>query len=491
MGGIGQALPALGRPWAGRGTVPWRTAAAALAVLGAEALLAASIADARFGLVLVVAAGAAGLALVFRFPVAAIAGVVILTGSVFHEQFFGEGFGPGSLRPYEILLLALLVVALVRPRRASWGGAAGAGLALFLALGVISSLVAVSAGEVELNKAYEWLRPFFLLTLFFVVVRLCEDEAAAKRLMATSVAVAALSAVLAVLLAYGDNLDDTFQDVGRQYISQQEGVQGVDRVRLPAVAIAYGLFFYALSALLRSRGLALAGWAVGLVALILHLALSLNRNMWVGVAAGAVLVLALWNPRARGRLVVGLAVAAVAFTGLLSLGQAGGLTSILQPLAKRGSSVVAGLDSGGSLRERERETRKAWATLGEHPVIGIGAGTSYGAFTATQTEAGGFVRTPRRFVHNQYLYLALMAGVPGLLCFLAFLFVVLRKAFAREHRRPDLVACGVGVTVFALSALVMLAFSSYNFLPVLALLCGCILVMSPGRASLPANEPAT
>ena len=74
----------------------------------------------------------------------------------------------------------------------------------------------------------------------------------------------------------------------------------------------------------------------------------------------------------------------------------------------------------------------------------------------------------------------------------AFLLIVLRKAFAREHRRPDLVACGVGVTVFALSALVMLAFSSYNFLPVLALLCGCILVMSPvTRSSQPANEPAS
>jgi len=465
--------------------------AVALAVLGIEGLLALSIADPRFEMLLFAAVGAAGLALVFRFPVAAMAVLIALTASVFHEQFFGPGFGPGGLRPHELLLVALLFVALVRPKRSSWGGAAGMALALFLVLGVVCTLIAVSAGEVDLDKAYQWLRPFFLLTVFFVVVRLCEDQAAVRRLLAATAAVVVLSAVVAILLAYGDNLDDTFQDPGFQYVGQEEGIQGFDRVRLPAVALAYGLFFYAISALMRSRGVALAGWAVGVVAFVVLLALSLNRNMWVGVAGGTVLLLALWNPKARGRLVVGLAVTTVALTALLSIGQAGRLSSILEPLEKRGSSVLAGLDEGSSLRDRERETRIAWRTLGENPIVGIGAGTAYGAFVSTRLESGGYVRAPRRFVHNQYLYLGLMAGIPGVLCFLVFLFAVLGKAFGRNHRRPDLVACGVGVVVFALSAFVMLAFSSYNMLTAFALLCGCIVVMAAGpRESSPAVVPA-
>lgn len=473
--------------------VPWvSSVAVVLAVLGIEAVLAASIAEPRFQLLLPAATGAAAIALVFRFPAAAIMGLVALTASSFHEQFFGPGFGPGSLRPYELLLGALLFVALVRPKRSTWGGTAGLGLALFLLLGVGSTLIAVSAGEIDLDKAYQWFRPFFLLTTFFVVVRLSEDEAAARRLLTGAAVVAAASAVVVLLLAYGDNLDDTFQDPGRQYISQQEGVKGVDRVRLPAVALAYGLFFYGISALLRSRGAARIGWALGLVALTIQLALSLNRNMWLGVGVGTLLLLALWNPRARGRLVVGLAVGAVGLTFLLSVGQVGGLNSVLKPLAKRGSSVAAGLDAGSSLRERERETRQAWTTLGEHPVIGIGAGTPFGSFTSSQTSSGGFVRAPRRFVHNQYLYIALMAGIPGLLAFLLFLFVVLRTAFARGNRRPDLVACGVGVSVFALSAVVMLSFSSYNMLAAFALLSGCIVVMADGaRESSPEYEPAS
>lgn len=491
MSALNQALSSrISRPRASGRLASWAPSlGVALAVLGIEGLLAASIADPRFRMLLLAAVGAAALVLVFRFPVAATAGLVVLTASVFHEQFFGEGFGPGGLRPPELLLGGLLLVALVRPKRQTWGGTAGAGLALFLVLGVVCTLIAVSAGEVDLSKAYQWLRPFFLLTIFFVVVRLCEDEAAARRLLAAVAAIAVLSAVFAILLAYGDNLDDTFQDPGFQYVSQQEGIQGFDRVRLPAVALAYGLFFYAVSALLRSRGVALAAWAVGLAALVIHLALSLNRNMWVGVAAGTVLLLALWNPKARGRLVVALAVTLVALGFLLSFGHAGGLSSILEPLEKRGSSVVA--DKGSSLRDRERETRKAWQTLGENPIVGIGAGTAYGSFTSSQTESGGFVRAPRRFVHNQYLYLGLMAGIPGVLCFLVFLFVVLQKAFSRQHRRPDLVACGVGVTVFALSALVMLAFSSYNMLTAVALLCGCIVVMADGaRESSPGYEQA-
>lgn len=494
MSALDQALPwRIPRPRAPGRLASWAPSlGVALAVLGIEVLLAASIAEPRFQILLSAAIGAAALALVFRFPLAASAGLVVLSASVFHEQFFGPGFGPGGLRPYEALLGALLFVALVRPKRATWGGAAGAGLALFLVLGVTSTLIAVSAGEIGLDKGYQWFRPFFLLTIFFVVVRLCEDGAAARRLLAAGAAVAVLSAVVVVLLAYGDTLDDTFQDPGHQYISNQLGIQGFDRVRLPAVALAYALFFYAVAALIRARGIALAGWALTVVALTIHMALSLNRNMWVGVAAGIVLLLALWNTNTRARLVVGLAVTAIALTCLLSVGQVGSLNSILEPLAKRGSSVVAGLDEGSSLRDRERETRKAWKTLGEHPVFGIGAGTSYGSFVSTPTNAGGFVRAPRRFVHNQYLYLALMAGIPGLLCFLVFLVSVLRKAFSRAHRGPDLVACGVGVTVFALSGVVMLSFSAYNFLTVLALLSGCIVVMAADPpASLPRDTPTS
>jgi len=489
---LDQALPSqLWRRAPGRKTSWTAPVALTLAVLGVEALLAVSIADPRFEALLLAAIGAGALALVFRFPLPALACVVVLTASVFHEQFFGQGLGPGGLRPHELLLGALLFVALARPKRRTWGGAAGMALALFLVLGVGCTLLAVSAGEVELNKAYQWFRPFFLLTVFFVVVRLCADAAAARRLLTAATAVAGLSVVLAIVLAYGDGLDETFQDPGFQYIRQEEGIQGFDRVRLPAVALAYGLLFYAVGALLRSRGIALVGWALSVTAFVIQLALSLNRNMWVGVAAGTAIVLALWSPKARGQLGMGLAVTAVALTCLLSLGQAGGLSSILEPFGERGLSVGSGLRSESSLRDRERETREAWQRLGETPFIGIGAGTAYGSFTSAPTESGTFERAPRLFVHNQYLYLGLVAGIPGVLCFLFFLFVVLRKAFGAEHRPPDLVACGVGVTMFAISALVMLSFSAYNMLTAVALLCGCIVVIAgETRGSSPGYEPA-
>ena len=485
MSALGKALPShRSRPRvAGRWAAQAPVLGAGLVVLGVEALLAAAIVMPRLQLLLLAAVGVGALALVFRFPLASTAGLVVLTASVFHEQFFGAGFGPGGLRPYELLLGALLFVALVRPRRQTWGGIAGMGLTLFLVLAAVSTVIAVSTGQIDLNKAYQWFRPLFLLAIFFVVVRLTEDATGARRLLAAAAGAAALSAVIAVLLAYADTLDDIFKDPGSQYVSQEEGIKGFDRVRLPAVALAYALFFYAIAALMRARGAARVAWSLTVLALTVHLGLSLNRNMWVGLVAGTVLLLMLWDPRARARLGVGLAVTAVAFTTVLSVGPVGGLGSVLEPLAKRGLSVVSGLDENGSLRDRQRETRKAWATLGENPLIGIGAGTSYGSFTSSPALDGSFVRVPRRFVHNQYLYLALIAGIPALLGFLLFLGSVLRQAFARSHRGPELITCGVGVTMLALSAVVMLSFSSYNMITALALLSGCTVVMAAEPAA--------
>ena len=60
-----------------------------------------------------------------------------------------------------------------------------------------------------------------------------------------------------------------------------------------------------------------------------------------------------------------------------------------------------------------------------------------------------------------------------------FLLATLRAAWRQASRDPTLTACGVGVAMLMLSALVMLAFSTENLLAALALVSGAITAARP------------
>jgi hypothetical protein len=66
--------------------------------------------------------GAAGLAFVVAFPFAAACLLLFLIGSI-DLPVGAISAGPVDVRPYELLLGVLLFVAVVRPRRATWGRA--------------------------------------------------------------------------------------------------------------------------------------------------------------------------------------------------------------------------------------------------------------------------------------------------------------------------------------------------------------------------------
>ena len=64
------------------------------------------------------------------------------------------------------------------------------------------------------------------------------------------------------------------------------------------------------------------------------------------------------------------------------------------------------------------------------------------------------MNTTQRFLHNQWLWLLLVGGVPALVAFAAFLGVVLAKAWG-PGRTLSQTALGAGIAMICLSAFVM------------------------------------
>ena len=90
---------------------------------------------------------------------------------------------------------------------------------------------------------------------------------------------------------------------------------------------------------------------------------------------------------------------------------------------------------------------------------------------------------PQLFLHNQYLYLLLIAGIPGLIAFVLFLGVPVALAVRRVPRDPAIAACGVGIAMIMVSAIVAIYFTTEDMTAVLGMLAGILVADPEGRAA--------
>jgi len=445
-------------------------------VVLAEVMLGAAITDPRFLMLLVAAGGAVGLAVLYRLPAVGVVAVLILAASVFSPKVLAFEVGPLQTYPFEIVLGGLLLVALVAPRRATWGGTAGLALALFLGLLVLSGAVALIAGRAEPVQILNWGRPFALLTLFYVVVRLFPTRAEAMRLAAAGAVVGGLTGALALFAAIGANLGPALATATESFVTEGEGVGRLSRVRLPGLGLAYVLFWFAVIAFVESRGSRRIGWGLVLAGDVVGITLSFNRNMWIGLLLGLCLILLLARRSLRRRLAVGMAVIVAGIILTLVLPGAAGTGSAVDPLVERGSTLLDPdeLQEESSLQSRGDETERALEAAVDSPLIGIGVGVPFGTFYREQRSQGTYVRTAQRFLHNQYLYLVLIAGIPGLICFLVYVGSALRTAARRAGSDPRTAGLGVGLLTVATSALVAIYYSVPEMTAAVGLVTGVI-----------------
>lgn len=452
-----------------------RIAALALAVLALEALLARSAAAPGLSRFLLLFAGVLAVAFVFRFPLATALLFLGFTDFVFHSTFFNYELGSLSVRPHEIALALLLALAVLRPRRQTWGGGAGVALAAFLALIALSGAIALYEGRAPLTDVFNWSRSFFPLTLFYAVVRLFPAPEQRRTLLTGAAAIAAVAGLVAVLVSLGWGLGETLKGEGTQIIREEEGLPGLLRVRLAGLSLAYGLFWYVVVRAAGAKPGQRLAWGAALAAVGAAIAVSFNRNMWIGLFIGLLLMMVLGGPFVRARLVTAIAVGVAGIVLLASVGETTD-SRVLDPVVKRGATLFnpRQVSNESSLTDRERETRIAWDTAQRKFALGVGPGAQFGVANLEWVGPRSVILEPQLFLHNQYLYLLLIGGIPGLVAFLLFLGIPVAHSFTRLPRDPAILACGVGIAMIMVSSIVAIYFSVEDMTAVLGLLAGTI-----------------
>jgi O-antigen ligase len=459
-----------------------RVAAFLLAALLLEAVVARSVASSGLSRPVLLLAGLAAIALVFRFPLPTALVLFGLTDFVFYPTFFAFELGPLSVRPHELALGALLLVALVRPKRQSWGGAAGVALAAFFGVLALVSALAVLDGRAPAGEVLNWGRPFALLAFFYVVVRLFPAPEQRRQLLTAAAILAAVAGLAALFVALGAGIGDTLKGEGETIVKEEEGAAGLLRVRLAGLSMAYALFWYVAVRIATSRGGRRLGFSIVLASMALAIAISFNRNMWLGLIAGLALMMIVGGPFVRSRLVVAVV---AGLTGIALLATFGSATEsrVLDPVVQRGSTLFnpRKVQSSSSLSDREKETRIAWPQARDNVLTGIGPGVEFGVYNIDFVGPHSKKADPQLFLHNQYLYLLLILGLPGTIAFLLFLAIPMARSFRRVPTDPAITACGVGIAMIMISSVVAIYFSVEDMTATLGLLAGVIVADSEVR----------
>jgi hypothetical protein len=154
-----------------------------------------------------------------------------------------------------------------------------------------------------------------------------------------------------------------------------------------------------------------------------------------------------------------------------------GRNSVLRPVAERATTLFVSPTSIGSkeknLQSRAVETRYALGTIEGNLLTGIGGGVPYGMWFKEARSSDRWIRVPQKFLHNQWLWLVLVGGIPLMLLWGGFLVSSLRMAWTRP-RDPLLSALGVGLAMIMISGLVELFFSTEGMTLTIGLLTGLI-----------------
>ena len=227
---------------------------------------------------------------------------------------------------------------------------------------------------------------------------------------------------------------------------------GFLRVRPPGLTTVYIVAAFALARVLwgpvRGR---VAGWWIAAVSMA-GVVLSLNRNMLLGLALGVSVATIAARQRHRAAVMAACLAMTLCVAVLLTAGTAVGQNAVV--------GRIASITNYSELRtqtldDRYYENGKAIAQLHAHPLGGLGWGPPYGAVLKSSDE-GFLVTRPRSFMHEQYLWIWMRAGLVGLLALLVMLALAvltgIRWLRSRSGERDAWLGAGVIVSIVAVAA---------------------------------------
>src|ERR1700677_2360127 len=113
-----------------------------------EVLIGVGVASSHYKYAILLVAGVVICWTVWRFPIAGMVAMLFLAAGIFTPSFYTFRFAGRTVYAYEVLLVVLLLRAIIRPHRVTWGGAAGGFLLAFLAILALSTALAIQSGDV-------------------------------------------------------------------------------------------------------------------------------------------------------------------------------------------------------------------------------------------------------------------------------------------------------------------------------------------------------
>lgn len=293
---------------------------------------------------------------------------------------------------------------------------------------------------------YNEIRDYFMYLTFFIFLYGIRTEKQLKRILYVALGVSAIVGLLMVV--------QYFVGPGtRIFFGRVEALQTAEAVvtRTLPPGIQLILVFFPLTVYLAARApLKYSGWYVVLASTLgLGLLFTFTRNWWL-TSIISLLIIALVSRRdigvrtvIYGCLVVALALAMSVFAGGRGLIHGEGFASgiyhrFVTSFTVRGETMV----------ERNIENHIAWNRIKENWLLGIGTGVpiiyQYGWHPSGRTQVQA-----RTWIHNCYLEIWLLYGLPGIVFFLWLLIAVLwRSLYIYRHARDDLTRA-IGISVFA------------------------------------------
>ena len=326
-------------------------------------------------------------------------------------------------------------------------------LAVFAFLAAVLGGVAVGMenGASLHDAAFSMRYMLFYAAFWPALVAFAYDRALVVRLVCTGVVAVVALAIGQIVVGPSTHLFLIGSSDLSGAISSDD--TGFLRIRPPGLTSVYVVAAFALARVLwgPARGRML-GWLM--VALTLTgLVMSANRNMLVGVVVG--LAAAAVVTRQRHRVAVMATTVAAVVAALVLLAQSSA-TIGSNPVVSRFASITnySQLQTQ-TLDDRYYENGIALQRIHAHPVGGLGWGPDYGAYLLTSDD-GFLVSTPRPFMHDQYLWIWMRAGIIGLGALIAMLAFGIwngaRYCRARHGGDDAWLGAGVVVAVVALAA---------------------------------------
>lgn len=262
------------------------------------------------------------------------------------------------------------------------------------------------AGRADLAEPVRVL--LILPTMYLLVVHAYRQRPA--QLVLTLIGCSVVSSILSLMatpLGWTSLLGDV-----RDYVITDSAAASVTRLANPVLVI-WSVLLVVLAAGV-AKGTPKWLWAVAALPGVAMVALSFNRSTWGPLLVVVILAAAFRGGlrsmvrRAALMLVVGGIVLAVALTGALG--------SQVDQLGIRAMSAVTGeATHSNSLNDRLIEDAAAVSTLEGNPIFGTGIGRPYGAYSLSYDPTQGTtVVSDQFFIHNQYLRVWLILGLPGL-----------------------------------------------------------------------------